>query len=59
MSLIGLSEEGIMDYPSQVSESTAEPVDLVDADGVVTDVPEGYESPSADVTESMPPQCSF
>jgi hypothetical protein len=37
--------------------STGDIAEVIDADDM--QAPEGYIPPDADVTESMPPQCSF
>jgi hypothetical protein len=39
--------------------STGDLAGIGDAAGAATEVPEGYVPPEADVTENLPPQCSF
>lgn len=39
--------------------STGDLADIGDPAGAATEAPEGYVPPDADVTENLPPQCSF
>jgi hypothetical protein len=39
--------------------STSDLAGIGDPDGAPTEAPEGYVPPDADVTENLPPQCSF
>jgi hypothetical protein len=39
--------------------STSDLSGIVDPAGASTEAPDGYVPPDADVTENLPPQCSF